>query len=178
MRQINLLPESLQKRQYQKMAVNSAAALGSLTLVVLACIHLLLSTSVAKLENQVHHPAAYMDTMEFVQLREQIQGLGEEIKNYVGLYRPVLEAHLDNYSIVSILGLVGNMSNHRVWFTRFSLNTKTRDCEIEGKSFNTRLVSEFMLDMKKTPLFDNVTPISMEKGTDEKINFKIICKLK
>ncbi len=73
---------------------------------------------------------------------------------------------------------MGKITTHKVWLTRLSLDNSNGICQMDGKSFNTRLVSEFMLEFKKIPYFENVALISMEKGPDEKVDFKITCKFK
>ena len=178
MRQINLLPEPLQKAQQKKMIVSSAmATVGSIVLVILV-IHALLSLGMANLENQLNNPTTYKDTAEFVQLREKINAAREKVKAYLGQYSAVVEAYVNNSSTVDILRIAGTSSKHKVWFTKFVLSNKAKNCEIEGKSFNTRLVSEFMLNIKKTTFFETVDLISMEKSPDDKVTFKIVCTLK
>lgn len=178
MRQINLLPETLQKAHIKTVIVHSAAVSIGGTFLLAAVVHVLLTLSIGNLEERVLHPASYLDTMEFAQLREMINIKAEEVKKYVGQYGTVVEAQMNNNAAEGILKAAGMSSKHKVWFTRFVLDNKARKCEIEGKSFNTRLVSEFMLNIKKSPFFDNVSLISMEKGTDEKVDFKVVCILK
>lgn len=178
MRQINLLPESLQQAQNKKKILNSFFVTLIPTVFAVGAIHILTILFIANLEGQVKHPAANMDTMEFMALREEIQKKADDLQKYTADYGALINSYMDNYLSQDILRAIGAISHHKVWFTRFELNNKNRACEIQGKSFNTRLVSEFMLGVKKAPFFDNVTLISMEKGQDEKVNFKIVCVLK
>jgi Tfp pilus assembly protein PilN len=133
---------------------------------------------VDNLESKIQHPPANIDTIEFAQLRAQTQQMSNNIQKYINQYGAVINAYGDNYFSVDILRVIGNISQHKVWFTRLNLNNKTRKCEVEGQSYNTRLVSEFMLEIKRAPFFDNVALISMEKGQDDRVNFKLVCTLK
>ncbi len=178
MRQINLLPESLQKAQYKSLVIRSAMLTFGSTLAFIILIHAGLAVMVGNLESKIQNPPPNIDTIEFAQMRQQIQDKSNNIQKYFSQYGAVIDAYGDNYFSVDIMKVIGTISQHKVWFTRLNLNNKKRTCEIEGKSYNTRLVSEFMLGIKKTPFFENVALISMEKGQDEKVDFKLECSLK
>ncbi len=178
MRQINLLPVSLQQAQNKKKITYSFLITLGPTIFAIVVIHFLIVVFVSNLESKVKHPAANVDTTQFVALREAIQKKSDDVQKYVDEFRVIIDSYMDNYLSENILTVIGNISYHKVWFTHLELNNKNKTCEIQGKSFNTRLVSEFMLGVKKAPFFDNVTLISMEKGQDEKVNFKIVCVLK
>lgn len=178
MRQVNLLPEDLQTSQYQKRIARSVLLTGGSTLLVMAVLHVLIALGVAGLEDRVRRPQTYADAAEFVELREQVRILKDDVSQYVGRYRTVIEAYMDHYATTAILKTLGKAGRQKIWLTRLTVNNTTRVCDMEGRSFNTRLVSEFMLGIKKNPFFDNITPISMEKGPEQIIHFRITCDLK
>lgn len=178
MRQINLLPETLQKAQAQSRITKSLLITLGPAVLAMALIHVFFVFVLSYLEKQAKSPVVNVDSGGFEQLRDQIQQQKVGLEKYYGQYRAIIDPYTSNYFTRQILEKSGEMTHHKVWLTRINIDNMKRSCELEGKSYNTRLVSEFMLNIKRTSYFENVNLISIDKARDEKVNFKIVCVFK
>ena len=180
MRQVNLLPEGLKKTANLKAERSALIVTGGIALAIFVFIHVILVIQIKGLEIAANQPLFFEEATQTGQLKGLIESK-KKIQKLVKKNRDVLEIFAKHSSSANILDTIGDITRDKVWLNRFLLDLNAGQCTIEGRSFNTRLVSEFMLELKKLPCFENVELVSMDKGTkkgDEEIDFEIICKIK
>ena len=180
MRQVNLLPEELKRTARLRMTLNSLLVTAGASLAVLIFIHFLLAAQIKSLDFLANQPLFLEGEDQTGQLKELVSSK-KKIQQLVEKKRDVLEIFAKHSSSANILNAIAAITKDNVWMNKFLFDLNTDQCIIEGRSFNTRLVSEFMLELKKLPCFENVELVSMDKDTQkgaEEIDFEIICKIK
>lgn len=181
MRQINLLPEELQRSQGRRPIIKSVIAAVCLAVFAVLSIHLLLTATVGMLERIERELISTRELPEMSRLREEIARSKLDMRRFIDKNRVPLEILSENLPCPYILKTIGDVTLDLVWLTGFSVDSKNGTCQLDGRSFNTKLVSEFMLELKKVPYFKSVELSSMEKGGEpkkEEVEFKIVCKFK
>ncbi|MBL7170475.1 MAG: PilN domain-containing protein [Candidatus Omnitrophica bacterium] len=181
MRQINLLPEKVHRAEERRSIRKSLITAVSLTSLVVLSIHLLSAGRVERLEKIARQLTSIKVPPEISQLRGKIARLKVERQTFIDRNRVLLDILSKDLPYPYILKTIGNVTSDMVWLTGFSIDSRKGTCQIDGQSFNTSLVSEFMLELKKLPYFESVDLTSMERRTElqEKgVDFKITCKFK
>jgi len=180
MRQVNLLPEELQKAQSLKIIGSSLLFNIGAVVIFVVLINSLLSFWITNLETVALQPLALKENNEITQIRAKISEIEKETGMIFKKNRDIMEVFARNSSFSHLLKVIGNVTSDKVWLTSLTFVMKDRRCKMDGLSFNTRLVSEFMLELKKISYFKNVELLSMEKegrGIKE-VAFTIECELK
>jgi len=176
MRQINLLPESLQQAEQMRLLRNVAVVICIVSLGAALVLHMLLSFGVNTTRANVDQSLmAHQD--EFVRIKQEIQNAKGQMKDLYSKEEVLillLSKHLSNAHMLKVMG---QLTGERVWLTGLNLDIQKSECELEGRSFSTRLVSEFMLELKRMPYFREVELINMDKGKSTEVTFKILCHL-
>jgi Tfp pilus assembly protein PilN len=181
MRQVNLLPIENQRSEQWRVLRNSLCGiflpLGFLMLVV----HLLLGLQVAAMEKRLNSPLRHAESAPVVALQQAMADIKLKGEGFLKTDKEIVEYFIVQPSAANILGNIGNQALDKVWLTDLRGDGTKRVYEIVGRSFNIRLVSEFMLELKKLPYFENVELVTMgegAKGKEGEIDFKMICHLK
>jgi len=179
MRQVNLLPEELRKIQKIRVARNSALLTLLPVVLLVGVLFGLLSFWVGGLEKKTLKPQVSKDKLLSSQFSTEAKKVESEIRKVLDSDKDIIESFLRASSTSSILKVIGNTTADKVWLTKLSFDRKMKSFQISGHSFNTRLVSEFMLELRRLPVFKNVALISMEKGEKgaHQAAFSIECKL-
>ena len=167
MRQVNLLPANIQEAEKKRALMNSILITAGLSLLVLFFIHLLLVARVSKLQRLAQRPVTFQDTEETSLLRQQKEELNKHIEGFIQDNKVSLEVLMEQFSYANILKVIGDAAAGKVWLRAIDIDSQKGKCEIKGRTFNTRLVSEFMLELKKFSCFKTVNVSSMEKDKGE-----------
>ncbi len=178
MRQVNLLPEHLQRTERLKTIRSSIAATVGLILLLVLPIHLLLALRVERLEKAAYQPGAIGETPELSQLYREISDLKVERQRLFKGNAGIIEVLTEDLIYPGFLQTIGEVASDKVWLTRLSVESKKGTRRFTGRSFSTQSVSEFMLELKKIPYLKTVELSSMEKASDKartEIDFDIIC---
>ena len=133
------------------------------------------------LERTERKLASMREPPEISRLRKEIARSELEMQRFIDKNRVALDISSKYIPCPYILKTIGDITLDMVWLTGLSVDSENGTCQIDGRSFNTKLVSEFMLELKKLPYFRSVELPSMEKGTEperKEIEFKITCKFK
>ncbi|MDP2653140.1 MAG: PilN domain-containing protein [Candidatus Omnitrophota bacterium] len=178
MRQINLLPEQMQKVEQIKTIRNAFVLVLAPILLVMAVVHVLLAMHLQNMKRLAERPMDYIQTREVGEVKVRIDEVLSKMRDFHAGHEILLESIAQRASTPVILVNLGEMAQSRVWLNDFNLDHESKTCRIAGQSFNTRLVSEFMLELKKVPFFKNVELSSMERGQDGKVGFSIVCYMK
>lgn len=177
MRQINLLPEDIQKAEAQSLLRNIAVSAIAPLVAVMLLMHGVLAWYLTSLNQEARQSPGTVPSIEADHLREKVdQKLGEAQKFFYH-HKALFYHDIRRILTLRILAKLGTMADQKVWVKRFELDYKQKITRISGQSYNTRLVSEFMLELKKLQFFSEVELSSMEKGPDGKINFLVVCRL-
>ncbi len=180
MRQINLLPEKLQKAEKARNIKTSIMFTVLPVLFGICIIHFFLSAKVSVLREMVDQPLMLKDTTEVRPIRRQVIRLNNDISKFINQNSDIVGIYSKYFFSTNTLRIIGSVSTNKVWLKALSLDIQEGTCLIEGKSFNTRLVSEFMLELKRLAYFEKVELISMGKESqseESEIDFKIVCQL-
>lgn len=181
MRQINLLPDNLKNKEKLRFLKKSLLCTVGVSLLVMVLVHFILILRVGSLEKALSNPAIYGGSEVIKKLQKDIDIVIKDTRRDMKRSQYFAELLDKNLMFSSVLQNISNIASDKVWFKRVKIVVDGKNFEIEGKSFNTRLVSEFMLDLRKLAYFKNVDLITMEKNDDgvkKEIDFKIACKLK
>jgi Tfp pilus assembly protein PilN len=181
MRQINLLPLEIQRAEQIRSIRNSIIVILAPVLAVLLGIHFLLTYAVQQTALRAAQPPEQIDTPEINQVRTALRSEELKMSQFVNSNKPMIQLITKDFSMTDILKVINTVIENKVWFTSLKVDTESKRCEIDGKSFNTRLVSEFMLELKRAAYFQDVELISMNisnNAANDEVDFKIICLLK
>lgn len=181
MRQVNLLPEENQKSETMRLIRNSLCKNFLPVIAGMIPIHFFLAFSLSDLERTVQIPQRYHETPRVLQIRQEIKNMKSKASGLFASNKDLVVNFLANLPSSQLLKKIGNVTSERVWLTNLALDMSKGMCEMNGRSFNIRLVSEFILELKRLPYFTSVELVTMEGNQKEKegeINFKIVCKLK
>jgi len=181
MRQVNLLPQELRQSQELRRIRNAFVVTLVPTLIVLVLIHWALNFRVSSLMRSMERPARPMTLPGLRSMHTQIDALREEFAQLTQGQEFFLEQAARSDLLPGMLKMIANASQEKVWFKKISLDYKDKTCLIIGRSFHARLVSEFMLELKKMPAFQRVELTTMGKGQgshNREIDFQVICHLK
>lgn len=181
MRQVNLLPDKLRLSEERMPIIKSVIACVCLTLFVILSIHLLLAAGVGRLERTERKLTSMREPPEISRLRKEIARSELEMQKFIDKNRVPLDILSKYLPCPYILKTIGDITLDMVWLTGFFVDSENGTCQIDGRSFSTKLVSEFMLELKKVPYFKSVELPSMEKGTEpekKEVQFKITCKFR
>ena len=181
MRQINLLPEEHRQNENLRI-IRSACCLILLPLALgFAVIHVVLVFSLNGLQREAQKPPAQQETLESQHIRQEIIKAKQKAQGLVDQNKDLVERFLVNFYFSKILDKIGAAALDKVWLTGLNVDTLGQVCEIDGRAFNTRLVSEFILALKQIAYFKAVDLSVMEadqKAKEGEIAFKIVCNLK
>lgn len=181
MRQVNLLPEDIQKTERIKIIINSLLTTLVPVILGMALLHFLIVFRLHSLQRVVNQPYAQPELAQFQELRQEIGKIKSAAQGSFSRDRELIEYFVVNLPFSEILRNIGNIAQERVWLTGVTVDGQSNICEIEGRSFNTRLVSEFILNLKQYYFFQSVELLSMgedKTGKEEETHFKIVCSLK
>lgn len=179
MRQINLLPEEVKRTEKERINKNLVIFGAGLTFLVVASIHFLLAWRVDSLKNALKQSDAVRKNPGLSQLQKEINQLEKERERYVKENKALLEILTKHLASPSVLKVLSEAASGRVWFIGLSIDVQKETCRINGKSFNTQLVSEFMLELKRSSCFKKIDLTSMEKQSapeGKDITFSITCE--
>ena len=177
MRQINLLPEQMQKTEQQKIVQNSFVLALIPTVMIICVIHGFLSWDLQNVKKAAEQSTDDNQINEFGDVKGKIGALSAQIENFYKAQKPVLLSMAQQAFSPFLLKNFGDAASNRVWFKKLELDYEAKICRIEGRSYNTRLVSEFMLEVKKMAFFKSVELSSMERSPDGQVDFMIVCNL-
>jgi len=181
MRQVNLLPTDLQQAERIHFFKKAGLFLLSPTLILLIMGHLILQARLNYLQDLSKQPLALKETKETRELNEKKKEAKQQVRVFYDENKSILERFVKKFSVAHMLKFIGQIAKEKVWLLSLSLEVNKGECRIEGKSFNTRLVSEFMLELKRLPYFKNVELVSMNKGKGteiKEIEFQVVCRLR
>ncbi len=181
MRQVNLLPEESQRIETLKFIQRTLAFLFVPTLVVLFGISFAMDRHIEILRHAVDKPMAFQETAETRKLDQDIANTEKELKIFGDEHRVLIKTFVKRVPTAYLLKIISRLSENKVWLKGISLDHQQDICRIEGKSFNTRLVSEFMLEIKRLPYFRDVELVSVGKEAVKaasEVDFQIVCHLR
>jgi len=180
MRQVNLLPGETQRVEIIQFIQHTLAFLFAPTIILLFLISFLMNMHIRHLQKTAEQPLAFQETAETRQLKKQIDSLEKELKIYGHDNEALIKAFVKRSPAAYLLKVISRLSENKVWLRGITLDAQQDICRIDGKSFNTRLVSEFMLEVKRLPYFRDVELVSVGKQavkTASEVDFQIICYL-
>ena len=181
MRQVNLLPQDMQQADRINFMRKAGLVLFTPVIVLLIIGHILLQTRLGYLKRTSEQPLAFTETQETRELGRRKKEARKKIRDFYAKNENVIEKFVKKFSVAHMLKSVGQIAAEKVWLQSMVLDIPKDVCRIKGKSFNTRLVSEFMLELKRLPYFQNVELVSMSKGQVKdvkEIEFQVVCRLK
>lgn len=180
MRQLNLLPADLQQKQQTARLRNVLIVLIIPTVILMGGIHYALVRHIDRLNDTVQNPPSPLETPEIQALRREIQSVRSGIESLVGSHYLAMELFARQLMPASVLKDTANGARGKVWFDQMEMDMTKRVFSIKGKSFNTRLVSEYMLELKKMPYFSAVDleSVSKENAGGQAVEFLINCHLR
>ena len=147
-------------------------ATGTVTLAVILVIHGLLAVKInvlkkAKQGQMPKMPAGSREDPDGLHFSEDIQRLAADLQDFISQNKNLWEFVDQSFRSSVILKDIGRIADKRIWLTNFTLDSLQGHCELEGSTFYTRAVSEFMMELKKLPYFKMVSLTTMERGTQE-----------
>ena len=180
-RQVNLLPPAL-KNEHKLAVVKKSLmlTLGPVLIFVVVC-HFLLILGVSWLAAVAQQPTEFKEAPEISRVRQQILAVSKDVNAFFKEQKPLADFAAQQYPELNILKQLGEMTGHKVWLSGLIFDIKKGTLEFQGSSFNTRLVSEFMLGLRNLSYFSKVDLVSMGKaaqGKDKEVSFTISCQLK
>ena len=181
LRQVNLLPEEIQKSEQLRFLRFSLTVIFLPVFVVLFLISSLLNGCIQNLEETARQPLAFQETTATRDLKKKIEQQENVLGDFAQENTGIIETYVKNSPTAYFLKVISRLSAQKVWLTGIALDTQGRTCKIKGKSFTTRLVSEFMLELKRLPHFQEVELVSVGKEgvkPGAEVDFQIICHLK
>lgn len=179
MRQINLLPEEVRRIAKERSNKNFVIFGTAFTFLVIASIHFLLAWRIGSLKNELKRSNAVRENPGFIQLQKEINQLEKETERYVKENRALLEILTEHLASGPILKVLSDAASGKVWFIGLSIDVHNKICRINGRSLDTQLVSEFMLELKRSSCFKKIDLTSMEKQSapeEKEITFTITCE--
>jgi len=181
MRLVNLLPEENQKKEQWRM-VRLSFGMTFLPLALgLILIHALLGLQLSAVEQALRQPKRQGESAQIAKLRQEISAVKAKGQKLVTTDKELIKYFVVQPASSRILKNIAQVADEKVWLTEFVLDSAKETCDIGGKSFNIRLVSEFMLGLKKLLYFEDVALVTMEEGAKDKdgeVTFKVTCRLK
>lgn len=181
MRQINLLPLEDQKKGQFIVIRNLLVWTFVPMAVVLFLLHGIVVLWLGVLNTFVQNPYRQQETAHAQQLQQQIALVKSSIRDFVEKNPGQVRLFVVPLSMTDILTNISNAALDKIWLNEFSIDLSKQTCELAGESYTTRLVSEFMLQLRELPYFKKVDLVSMEKDDPrqgEGVRFKVSCKLK
>ena len=181
MRQVNLLPDETRKTETLRFMRNSLLILLAPVFGLWFLMNLLLNIQIGALKRTAAQPLAFQETGETQALKTKIANLEKKIQEYGDQNKGIIETFVKKVPCGYLLKNIGCLSEDKVWVNAISFDTQKKECRIDGKSFSTRLVSEFMLELKRLPHFEGVDLVSVGKETrktTQEVDFQIIGILK
>ena len=181
MRLVNLLPEEYQKKEQWRILRHSLCLTFLPLGLGLAVIHFLVVSQLAGMEQALRQPKHYSESVQTVKLRQEISAVKAKGQGLVSADKELIEYFVVQPASSRILKNIARVADEKVWLTEFGLDLARGTCDIGGKSFNIRLVSEFMLELKQLSYFAEVELVAMEEGAKEKggeVTFKVTCRLR
>ena len=177
MKDINLLPERYLQQERKRLMIRTGLLVWSLTFVIMVVSYVLLQREVGRLVVLTKDPQSFQENPEILRLRGEIKAIKGSALSFIGENREVAEIAIRNFSAADILADVGQATLDRVWLTKFTADPKGKLCELNGKAVSTRLVSEYMLELKRLPYVADLELVSMGKKEDG-IDFELRLSLK
>lgn len=181
LRQVNLLPREMLQVEHLRSLRSTFLLVMLPILFVLLIIHALLNLSIRGLEESGRRPATWWFSPEMDSVQDRLEAMGKNAIQFMTSHKELLTGYVHHENTRDLLTRVGNSALNKVWFREVKLNNGSQKLELYGASYQARLVSEFMLELKKIPYFDQVELVSMGKesrGANEEIDFQITCLLK
>ncbi len=178
LRRINLIPKDVQNEIAKQGMTMSITTLVISLVSIMLIAHIVLHARIAALDGELKTHIKESKGADIKQLSRDVALLNERKEVFINRNNTLLEIIDRRFPVYDILYRFGNLANKKVWLSRCKIKGRRRMCEINGRSWNTHLVSEFMIELKKEPYFESVNLVSMEKGasTDE-VLFSLICYL-
>ena len=176
MRQVNLLPEDIRKAEEVRKVRHSLIFTIGAPLLGIVTIHLLLLLLVYQLRTAASQPLGFQDTPQIGVVREKIDQIQSLAGDFSQQHQGAVKILCRLRSPVGFLLHLGEVVREKVWLTDIQLDYGKKICELTGRSFNTRLVSEFMLELKKMNAVENFELVSMEQKespSTPEIEFKL-----
>lgn len=182
MREVNLLPTSYQKKERNSVIIKSVFLMIVLLVLFLGSLYVAISWGILHLETVLGYRAASQVNLEMKELKGQLIALDNQMKDFYVRKQLVVEGYMTSAALINLLERAGDFTSDRVWLTELECHAFQKQCSLKGKAFNTRLVSEFMLDLKKLSFFESVDLVSMGKeesqNIKEGIDFALRCHMK
>jgi len=181
MRQVNLLPEEIRRVEIIQFIQHTLAFLLVPTMVLLFIISFFMNMHIRNLKRTAEQPLDFHETAETRELKEKIETRETQLKRYGHENEILIKTFVKNSSASYLLKVISRLSENKVWLKAIVLDAQQNTCHIDGKSFNTRLVSEFMLEIKRLPYFRSVDLVAVGKQavkTEAEVDFQIVCYLK
>lgn len=176
MRQVNLLPEDIRKSEEIRKVRHSLVFTIGAPLLGIVVIHLLLVLLVHHLKTAASEPLGFQDTPQISAVREKIDQIQSSAGDFSRQHQSAVKIICRLRSPVGFLLRLGEAVREKVWLTDVQLDYGKKVCELTGRSFNTRLVSEFMLELKTMNAVENFELVSMEQkesSSTPEIEFKL-----
>lgn len=177
MRQINLLPQKIQQRQRLAILRNSFCLTILPTVIGMVFVHGVITGQLAMVEKVFRSPQAFQETAESRRIQQEMDSLKASATEFFVREKDLIELFVVNLPISEIAKDIGRSVSQKVWLTKLDVDMFKKTCTIDGQSYNTRLVSEFILELKKLAYFKKVQLITMgeeQKASTGEVDFKII----
>lgn len=179
MRQINLLPQEIQKTRERHLFILSLAITVSLIVLIITVWHLLLNINIRRLESISSRltPAVTIKN-KFETLKKEFAQTAAEREKFLqdnSALMPVIRSRIP-YS--DLLKALSHTTYEKVWLNEFKLESRSGVLELSGSSDNTESVSEFLYRLRRIPFLASVAPSAIERGENDIINFKVRCMLR
>jgi len=178
MRQVNLLPDEFQREMRMEALTRTCVMSIIVVCLILIPVHLWLGGKVKRLEQSALTMKLSRAMPELTQVRSAVDGLRRQRDAFVAANRVLLQLAAQRLQYRDALRLIGETAFTRVWCTQITFNAQRRTLEMQGNSFDAQLVSEFLLELKKSPHFSDVDMTSMQSQTgtgSTKISFTLTC---
>jgi Tfp pilus assembly protein PilN len=181
MRQVNLLPEESRKAETILFIRNTVGVILGPFVGILLIVNFFIGAHIDYLRRTAEQPLASKETSETLAMKKQIEKYEENLKQTGVQNKDIVETFVKKVPAGYLLKMISRLAEDKVWLDGISVDVKERRCTVDGKSFGTRLVSEFMLELKRLPHFKDVELVSVGKETRktaQEVDFQIICFLK
>ena len=181
MRQINLLPETVRGVEKRALVAKAVMVLIGSAAVIILLSHFFLLWRISCLKKTISHLRDIGGITAGSPLDRQLNQSGSQIQKYIDENKALTEVLTKDFLSLPLLKTIGDAASGRVWLTAVTVDSKTETCQISGNTYNTQLVSEFMLELKRSPFFKNIDLASMEKGKEtqlKEMSFTVTCEFK
>ncbi|MDD5449292.1 MAG: PilN domain-containing protein [Candidatus Omnitrophica bacterium] len=181
MRQINLLPEEVKHTEIGRINKNVIIVGIGLIFLAMTLVHFSLVHRVTALKKTLKQLNAVKGYPGLGQLQKEAVAIEKEKARYASENKALIDIMAKHLASAPLLKSISDAAYGRVWFTALAVDPQKEGLRITGRAFNTELVSEFMLELKKMASFKKIDLASMEKqesADGEEINFAINCEFK